>query len=454
MVLDSFKILSILQEIDSKHERSRRLDELRNAEVFDGYLHEYVQDKLKKLYPNTWDCYNVADYNIHRKITEKKSKSYVKPPVRILDQEAETELYNKILEDFNFNDAMKLMDLYKNRHSYCAVGVIKEDQDKYSFWTLAPYDFNVHRDANGDVYAWSFPHGADEQGETWSIWTKDSYLKLKTKDFKSFAIIPINDNPEMINPYGVLPFVYVPMDMSGNYPHTVSLPRQTIELNTNLSIYLTSGNMQIGQLVLKYPKNQKIEWVVSGLMTAMKLEQETKEGAPKTEADYISPNPNLEGHKDSIMTFMAMILDEHGMNSGALIKGGEKFSSGFERLLSMADVSDIVENNQDTYTRVENAIYNIIKQMNLNDNVFTFKSEKLKVRFARPKILSSDSEKLDNLAKKKALGLFEDYELIMEIDPNLSEDEAKEKAARLKAVNGNIQNGSVERDQTEAPVIP
>ena len=92
--------------------------------------------------------------------------------------------------------------------------------------------------------------------------------------------------------------------------------------------------------------------------------------------------------------------------------------------------------------------------MNLNDNVFTFKSEKLKVRFARPKILSSDSEKLDNLAKKKALGLFEDYELIMEIDPNLSEDEAKEKAARLKAVNGNIQNGSMERDQTEAPVIP
>ena len=454
MVLDSFKILSILQEIDSKHERSRRLDELRNAEVFDGYLHEYVQDKLKKLYPNTWDCYNVADYNIHRKITEKKSKSYIKPPVRILDQEAETELYNKILEDFNFNDAMKLMDLYKNRHSYCAVGVIKEDQDKYSFWTLAPYDFNVHRDANGDVYAWSFPHGADDNGETWSIWTKDSYLKLKTKDFKSFAIIPINDNPEMINPYGVLPFVYVPMDMSGTYPHTVSLPRQTIELNTNLSIYLTSGNMQIGQLVLKYPKNQKIEWVVSGLMTAMKLEQETKEGAPKTEADYISPNPNLEGHKDSIMTFMAMILDEHGMTSSGIVKGGEKFSSGFDRLLSSADVQDIIEDNQDIYTRVENAIYNIIKQMNLNDNVFTFKSEKLKVRFARPKILLSDSEKLDNLAKKKALGLFEDYELIMEIDPNLSEDEAKEKAARLKAVNGNIQNGSVERDQTEAPVIP
>ena len=448
MLLDSFKILSILGEINSKDERDRRILELRNAEVFDGYLHEYVQDKLKKLYPKTWDCYNVADYNIHRKITEKKSKSYIKPPVRVLDQEAETVLYNAILDNFNFNDAMKLMDLYKNRHQYCAVGVIKEGQDKYSFWTLAPYDFNVHRDANGDIYAWSFPHGADDNGEVWTIWTQDSYVKLKTKDFKSYSIIPIENNPEMINPYGILPFVYVPMDMSGNYPYTASLPRQTIELNTNLSIYLTSGNMQIGQLVLKYPKNTKIDWVVSGLMTAMKLEQDIKPDVPRTEAEYISPNPNLDGHKDSIMTYMMMILDEHGMNGGGLIKGGEKFSSGFDRLLSSADVQDIVENNQDVYTRVENSIYKIIRQMNLNDNVFTFKSEKLKVRFARPKILSSDSEKLDNLAKKKALGLFEDYELIMEIDPNLTEEEAREKAERLKPKqvtnDGVLERGNLE----------
>lgn len=458
MVLDSFNLLPILKEIDSKHERNRRLEELRNAQIFDGLLHEYVQEKLQKLYPKTWDCYNVADYNIHRKITEKKSKSYVKPPTRMLDQETETELYNSILEKFNFNDAMKLMDLYKNRHAYCAVGVLKEFGDKYSFWTLAPYDFNVHRDENGEIHAWSFPHGADDNGETWSIWTNESYLKVKTKDFKSFAIIPIDNNPEMINPYGILPFVYVPMDMAGNYPNTMSLPRQTIELNTNLSIYLTSGNMQIGQLVLKYPKSVKIDWVVSGLMTAMKLEQEEKPDRPRTEAEYISPNPNLEGHKDSIMTYMAMILDEHGMTSSGVVKGGEKFTSGFDRLLSSADVQDIIEDNQDVYTRVENAIYNIIKQMNLNDNVFTFKSEKLKVRFARPKILSSDSEKLDNLAKKKALGLWEEWELILEIDPNMSEEEAKEKAARLKPIkeeiNGNNQIGSMEGNQAKAPVIP
>jgi hypothetical protein len=223
---------------------------------------------------------------------------------------------------------------------------------------------------------------------------------------------------------------------------------------------MTSGNMQIGQLVLKYPKTQKIDWIVSGLMTAMKLEQETKEGQPETSAEYISPSPNLEGHKESILTYMMMILDEHGMNSNQVTKSGEKFTSGFDRLIANADVQDIVENNQDAYTRTENGVYKIIQGMNLRDGSYTFKSNKLAVKFARPKILTSDSEKLDNLAKKKALGLWETWELILEADPNLTEEEAKAKAEVLKVNiqpeqvnNGDNQNGSMEGIKAKAPIL-
>lgn len=469
MKLDLQSIGVILKEINSESELERRKAELDSHRIFEGELFNYVESKLKKMYPNTWDLYNLCDYNLHKKINEKKSKSYVKPPQRKLDKQEETEHYTSILEEANFNDTMKVMDLYKNRHRYCGVGVIRErhvvnevSKDKYNFWALAPYEFCVHRDQNGNIYAWSIPTGEDGDFDIWTLWTDESHVKIKTKDYKDFSLVEIPGNPGYVNPYGILPFVYVPMDCSGAYPYTSSLPRQTIEMNTNLSVYLTSGNMQIGQLVLKYPMKNKIEYVTHGLMTAINLPQSEKEGSPKTEADYISPSPNLEGHKDSILTFMMMILDEHGMNSNTSIKGGEKFTSGFDRLIANADVQDIIEDNQDAYTRVENSIYNIIKQMNLRDGSFTFLSQKLKVVFAKPKILTSDSEKLDNLKKKKDLGLWEDWELIMESDPNLSEEEAKAKAERLKPsrvieqpetqedLNGNNQDRSVDGTTAEA----
>jgi hypothetical protein len=441
MILNDSYVLTILKEINSQEERNRRQKELENLMIYEGRLHLFVEKKLKEMYPKTWSCYNVADYNIHKKITEKKSKSYIKPPLRSLDKKEESDLYNQILNEFQFNDTMKVVDLLKNRHKYCALGIVRDRamlvdggyKDAYNFWALAPYEFNVHRDFNGEIYAWSIPTGGDGDFDVWTLWTKKSHVKIKTKDYKSFTLVPIEGNPNFENPFGIMPFIYIPMDCSGVYPYQSSLPRQTVELNTNLSVYMTSGNMQIGQLVIKHPKNQKIDWVVSGLMTAMKLEQELKENSPPTEANYISPSPNLEGHKESILTYMAMILDEHGMNSNQVTKAGERFSSGFDRLIANADVQDIIEDNQDVYTRLENGVYKIIKAMNDRDGNFTFKSEKLAVRFARPKILTSDSEKLDNLQKKKNLGLWEDWELIMDADPNLSEDEARKKSESLKA---------------------
>ena len=451
MILDDFLIVSILGEINSPEEKTRRNKELENLMIYEGQLHLFVEKKLKSMYPRTWESYNVADYNIHKKITDKKSKSYIKPPIRSLQKKEEADLYNSILESYNFNDVMKLIDTYKNRHKYCALGIVREREsfedgtynDKYNFWALAPYEFNVHRDQNGEIYAWSIPTGKDREFDYWTLWSQETHIKIKTKDYKSFSVVAIDGNPENVNPYGIIPFIFIPMDSTGAYPYHSSLPRQTVELNTNLSVYLTSGNMQIGQLVLKHPKNQKIDWIVSGLMTAMRLEQETNVDMPRTEAEYISPNPNLEGHKESILTYMMMILDEHGMNSNQVTKAGEKFTSGFDRLIANADVQDIIDDNQDAFTRVENGVYQVIRAMNDRDGNFTFKSDKLSVKFARPKILTSDSEKLDNLKKKKELGLWEEWELIIEADPNLTEEEAKAKSEKLKLSkqesNGNQQ---------------
>jgi hypothetical protein len=55
----------------------------------------------------------------------------------------------------------------------------------------------------------------------------------------------------------------------------------------------------------------------------------------------------------------------------------------------------------------------------------------LEVTFPKPKLMVSDSETLANIEKRLNLGLMQRYEALMMIDPNLSEDQAKEKLMEI-----------------------
>lgn len=440
MILGTREIMVMLKEINSTEEIERRANEFKNYQVYEGKLRKFVKASVQEKYPRTHKDYTVASYNLLKKITNKKAKAYKKAPSRKLDKDTETKSYADLIKKAKLNQAMKLVDRYHNQHRYCAIGVIRDREvlsenkvkDSFSFWALAPHEFVVHRDLNGNIYGWSIPTGRDKDYNYWTMWTKESHIKIKTKNYTSFEIVPHVNNPNFINPYGIIPFIYVPADSSGVYPETSTLVEDSIEVNTNLSVYLTSGNMQIGQLVIKHPSGQTIENVTMGLRTALDLPQHG-DGQTKTEAEYIAPSPNLEGHKNSILLFMQLILDENGLTNAKVgAAEGETFTSGFDRLISNADVQDIIEENQGIYVEVENDIYQIIKAMHLKDNMHTFTAESLNTVFTIPEIMLADSEKLDNLGKKKSLGLWFLWELILEANPNLTIDEAKEKATELK----------------------
>lgn len=454
MILYPADIQKILGEINSDSEVLRRKQELFNKEIYDGGLKKAVKARMMELFPKTGHLYTIFNYNLHKKITNKKSKAYKRPPSRKLSKDTETDAYKKILTDFNFDDAMKLMDLYKNRHQYCGLGIIRnrkmlgggKKKDIYSFWALAPYEFCVHRDPNDEIYAWSLPAGRDKEFSYWTIWSAGTHIKVKTKDYKDFEIVPNLGNPNNVNPYGVIPFIYVPIDASGFYPETAPLPEQTVELNTSISIYLTAANMQIGQRVIEHPKKQIIEDISHGLMTAISLPQEDGSDKKPTKISYLTPTSDLAGQKEAIQTALTMIFDENDVNGNSALKNGESFTSGFDRLLANADVQEVIEDNQDLYSRCENEAYKIILAMNKRDQTYLFTSEMLKLTYLKPKILSSDTEKLNNLEKKKNIGLWEEWELLQEKDPNLTDEEAKAIASErqaLKALDAkNVFNGA------------
>lgn len=132
------------------------------------------------------------------------------------------------------------------------------------------------------------------------------------------------------------------------------------------------------------------------------------------------------------MTFMNMILDEQGISAGQVVTGSpDEYSSGFDRLLANADVQGIIEDNQEVYAKSENKAYEIIKKIEDSYGNKSFKSESLQIIFKKPKMLVSDTEKLGNIKQMIELGLIEDYEKFMIVDPNLTDEQAKEKAKKI-----------------------
>jgi hypothetical protein len=103
-----------------------------------------------------------------------------------------------------------------------------------------------------------------------------------------------------------------------------------------------------------------------------------------------------------------------------------------------------VEMNQELYIKAEREILEILKAYSDLLSLGYFKEDdELNVIFPKPKLMVSDSETLANIEKRLSLGLMQKYEALMMIDPNMSEDQAKEKLAEIEAERRNSMRLSI-----------
>lgn len=477
--LDIESVKTIIEQIEGSENQQRKKDAWKSYEIKNGLLNKYVKGRLKEMFPDTYQNYTVADYSLLKKIVEKKAQAYKEAPIRSLENESDREEYYKILKDYKFNFAMSEIDALYNEHKYCALAVFPKTDDEtgllgFNFVPLAPYEYDVIKSNDGEVEAVILSYPSTEitgsgdginqliaEPTNADEGLKRKYVFWTEKEHRVFEVSGSGDNKKMwesliegnengINPFGMIPVIHFPEAFTPNYPISSPLPNQTVEINALFSIYLQSGSMQVGQLVLKFPNDQQITTVHQGIFSGMKLPQSKNPDDPKTEAEYISPSPDLAGHKDSIITFMSMILDEQGINGNQVVNPSESFSSGVDRLLASADVQAIIEANQNKYMDIEHEVYELVKKMSDIYGGHKYTSENLVVKYQKPKMMISDSEKLENLKKKKELGIFADWELLIDYNPNLSEQEAKdklqqmrtEKVSNVNSMFGNVNNAN------------
>lgn len=470
----------LIDEIESNQFMRRRRDEYKSYKVAEGGQRTFIDAELKRLFPKSWENMRISDVSISNKILNKVSKSYSETPIR--DFGKQTDELNDILENGRFDSVMSEFDRDYNRQRYGLLWV-NEIGGEISFHSLKGFESFVKVDQNSGkprAVVINYPDGnittsggTDGDGieqqlmesqddtsaetRTYAMWTDDYHAVWNVKkhdddtEKNAFTSVEIAGNPDNINPLGMLPFVFESQTSSFDLPFLNQITDQSIMYNLLASDYLSAMSLQgFGILVVSHAEGTVTEKMHSGITTGIHLP--IIQGADaQPDAKFINPNPDLTGMKETIETYAREVLDEHGISSSSA-GSTQKFSSGIERMISMADVSDKIQNNRRVFTRIEKNVVDIlIAYEKLRDG-----DDTLKTTFQKSKVLISDSEVLTNIKSRMDMGLITKVEALQIIDPNLNDDDAQSKIDKIndeKTNNVNTFMGGLDANRGNKNII-
>lgn len=475
-LFDKSQVSQIITEIEGSENRDRKIYEFEAYEIYSGNQRKHVKKELQRLFPETHESMRVSNINILKKVVDKISRVYKTPPLRTLggdnpNNETLAEVYEK------FDKQYAQMDKSFNRHKNTLVWVQNDliEKTKFRLLILNPYSFDLVINPDNfmvEAVILSYPddtvtsmngnldkskvrisdginqfiaEGQEDSAprfKTYSMWTPTQHVKIRQKkeiDNKVLTteITYIEDplNPNGDNPLGMLPFRWLTTDPDvPEFPIASPLPFESVNINILESDIITASALQgFGILLTTAEQGSKTNVIHQGFNIAMHLDQPSDPDAPRTTAEYLNPSPDLGGMRDVVNTYAEAVISDHGLMNFSLAGSGDKFASGLDRALSMADVTEVREMNQADYMEVETDVFEIIKKYDeINATKLFDKDDKLQVLYSKPKILTSEKETLELIEKKLDRGLLKKVKAFMLLNPSMSEEEAEEELEEIK----------------------
>lgn len=514
-LLDKEVILRILGETTKSEDKNRRRQSFNAYQVYSGNQRVYVEEQLRCHRPISWKSYTLSNISLSKMVIDKRAQAYNEPPIRSVGgNETKTMKLDDIYEQANGLRELQFFDTIFNLNKYCLMWVnYRQKEKQFQFISMHPYEFVIVRDKDTgrllvvglnypdvEITQDAKPSGeggglgnnsgdgipdliAESQtdsaatGNTWVFWSDTQHVKVRRtavptlvngiEEMKpSVDYIQIPGNPNMVNPIGKLPFVLATIDTAIDYPTVNPITEQSITFNVQQSETLTAKNIHgSGIQVFKYPEKfqGRFKQMTHGQTEAVHLPQSKNPEDKATEFDYKTSGAQLGPMMDIDMNYLQQVLHEHGLENVNMEQGKIDMSSGVSKAISGASVQKVIEKNQQIYAKLERDMFEVIKAWDESLGLRMFnRDDELAVIYQKPKVMVSDRETLDNLKLMLELGVIEEWEKFIKMDPNLSEEEARDKLERVekakkekaeqflgRGMNGNIQGRIGQEGQTQ-----
>ncbi len=397
----------------------------------ESYTKGYFSNSLVSQIP----CPNI---NITKRVIDRISLVYMKPPIREYSNENTPDFFYQ--KDFKMQRAEKLCNLLE-------VILIKPTwrQDRLEYDIVRDWEWMwLENDDPLNPSAITYPLSVrssvlDTTPELWAYWDADNHFIYEKGTGKKLVA---EDNPEMINPYSMLPFVSC---------YSQGRPEASL-FDTDASLDLIATNESAN--VAEFNKNANIMFQSFGFgyITGSNIEKEKLDiGQDKWSflghdgvLNMVAPPNSVPALTDSIKESYKMLAQNYHL-SVSFVEGSTA-ESGVALRLRNQELMDSRRSDVERWKKIEHDIFEV------EERIIAVEQGKdagflLGVDYDESTEILSEEEQRTKWDWELANGLIDKADILMQIDPDRYPE-------RQDALDYLAERSGVEEVEEEAPKNP
>lgn len=457
-----------------------RLDHNRKLfEIFEGALLKYVLEELRsQLHPKSFEQaqHRVAPINILRRLTEKLSKIYAKPPVRIpvlasgdVADPANIEIVQFYEREMRVNEVGNSANEFFNLMKSCAIEpflyrgrprlrVIPADR----FFVLSTDSVNPLRPTHFAKVMGDLPSGKNGANRTLLyVYTDEEFMPMWSDGTPAWEAVPGIDGAaaEGKNPYGRIPFVYVSRSKHELVPQ---IDTDTLKMSTLLPVLLTDLNYatMYTSFGMIYAIDAEIEQAERAPNAVWQLK--TAMGSTNTpQLGTIKPEVDTDKVLTLIKSQVALWLQSRNIKPGSMGDlSVENASSGIAKAIDEMDTSEDRQAQVQFFQTAEEDLWDLIlnhmhpvwsRTQGYPEKRGVARSVSVQVTFAEQRPIVDSSKAIADQVAKIQAGLQSRSGALKELYPDWSEEMIEQKLAEIDQEGQSNEEaaGSVAKDQAQ-----
>lgn len=430
-----------------------------------NFILKYLELEMEKIFdPDSIEEYLKDYYNITEKIIDQLAILYKEVPTRMLvdengeDSEEATEYFNKILP-LNQNT----IDITQHRLGKLwgtSITMVTWDKTtgriKYENALNHKYSIFVNDDDYTKIEMVMYDKYIQDELYT-IVWTDAENYKLDTHGNKS----PIGDNEDMLNPYGVIPFVpnFVKPDEDFWGAPAEDIVATNLTINVLLTFLIndgiflgTSGTtlaVNLG-LLKKGTEDAGVRKVKTGKRYPISVENVGVDKQTPS-LQHITTEPYIQQIKDTIDWKINKIAAIKGLNPGSIFDG-VKDTSDYQKMMDVVTQNEVRRDDIEPCRIYEKKRFDIIRIIN-NAHADTeegrkFKLKKIpenlefKIDFAEVSIEKTPQDIRDDREFEFKYNMSTPKDWLQVDNPDLTDEQAEEILSKNKELKGSLEKQS------------
>jgi hypothetical protein len=437
---------------DDPNERRKNCKAL--SDLYEGAVRKYVEERIKREIKDAnerWEMSRrILEIDMVKRIVDKLSRAYMNNPIRRLmdgtpkDQEA----FDWYLKNINFDEIGQTIDKNYNNYKESLVQCyFHELTAKPKLKLLEPSTYiavssDPQDDTNATVFVIYF--GKDDkkqdmllcvsEGEVWIQNTKGEILKGQMDNI---------GNVDGLNMYGAMPYIYAKKTKTDVMPYP---DESMISIATLIPMLCGDINYAIKYMsyAIIYGVNVKQELIKRGPNAFFNLLPFDETSPNKPEVGVLKPDIDIKEVFDGIMMQLQLWLNARGISASIMGYNSSGLSSGISKMIDEADVSGIIQQNQEIYRKMEKDIFNFIfhhghdiwrnnnpamPQYSFSPNCY------VDVIFPQVEVIKTREDIIREVKEELGLRLISKKMAVKRLNPNMTDEELDEHMEEIKEDN-------------------